>query len=71
MARACVVAGVLDDGEKDCLERGKQLRKGNSLSLAFKVEGKRHCCDWSSTAYPARSIPINACRTEHGLSLLT
>ena len=40
--RSCVVAGVLDDGKKDCLERGKQLRKGNPESMAFKVDGKRH-----------------------------
>ncbi|PMD34601.1 alpha/beta-hydrolase [Hyaloscypha variabilis F] len=42
VARSCIVAGVLDDGKKDCLERGKQLRKGNPESMAFKVEGKRH-----------------------------
>jgi hypothetical protein len=41
-ARSCVVAGVLDDGKKDCLERGKQFRKGNPESMAFKVDGKRH-----------------------------
>jgi pimeloyl-ACP methyl ester carboxylesterase len=40
--RSCVVAGVLDDGKKDCLERGKQLREGNPESMAFKVDGKRH-----------------------------
>jgi hypothetical protein len=39
-ARTCVVAGVLGDGEKDCLERVKQLRKGNPESMAFKVAGK-------------------------------
>jgi hypothetical protein len=33
---------VLDDGKKDCLERGKQLQKGNPESMAFKVDGKRH-----------------------------
>ena len=38
MTRTCVVAVA----EKDCLERGKQLRKGNPESMAFKVDGKRH-----------------------------
>jgi pimeloyl-ACP methyl ester carboxylesterase len=41
-ARSCVVAGVLDDGKKDCLERGRQLQKGNPESMACKVDGKRH-----------------------------
>lgn len=43
-ARTCVVAGVLDDGEESCRERGKQLKVGNPESRAFKVE-KRHGCD--------------------------
>jgi len=38
MTRTCVVAVA----EKDYLERGKQLRKGNPESMAFKVDGKRH-----------------------------
>lgn len=41
MTRTCV-ADAMDDAEKDCLERGKQLRKGNPESMAFKVDGKRH-----------------------------
>lgn len=41
-ARACVVTGALDDGEKDASIRGEQLRKGNPNSKAVKVEGKRH-----------------------------
>jgi hypothetical protein len=44
-ARTCVVAGILDDKEKACAERGEQLRVGNSESRAFKVEGKRHAWD--------------------------
>jgi hypothetical protein len=56
MARTCVVAGILDDGEKDCLERGKQLRKGNLLSMAFKVEGKRHAWDLQDPELFARGI---------------
>jgi hypothetical protein len=42
MTSICVVAGTVDDAEKDCLERGKQLRKGNLESMAFEVDGKRH-----------------------------
>lgn len=44
-ARACIVSGVLDDGERDFRMRGKQLRVGNGGSKAFKVEGKRHVWD--------------------------
>jgi pimeloyl-ACP methyl ester carboxylesterase len=44
MTRTCV-ADAMDDAEKDCLERGKQLRKGNPESMAFKVDGKRHAWD--------------------------
>jgi hypothetical protein len=55
-ARTCVVAGVLDDGEKDCLERGRQLRKGNPESKAFKVEGKRHAWDLQDPELFARGI---------------
>ncbi|KAG9236753.1 Alpha/Beta hydrolase protein [Amylocarpus encephaloides] len=43
--RSVVVAGVLDDGEEACRERGKQLRVGNEQSMAFKVEGMRHAWD--------------------------
>lgn len=43
--RACIIAGVLEDSEKDCRERGQQLRKGNPESKAFKVEGKGHAWD--------------------------
>lgn len=38
--RTCVVAGVLDDDEKACLQRGKQLSDANLESRAFKVERK-------------------------------
>jgi hypothetical protein len=31
-ARACIVSGVLDDGERDFRMRGKQLRVGNGGS---------------------------------------
>jgi len=55
-ARTCVVAGIVDDGEKDCLERGKQLRKGNPESMAFKVEGKRHAWDLQDPELFARGI---------------
>jgi len=55
-ARTCVVAGLLDDGEKDCLERGKQLRKGNPESMAFKVEGKRHAWDLQDPELFARGV---------------
>jgi pimeloyl-ACP methyl ester carboxylesterase len=41
-ARACVVAGILEDREEECRLRGQQLRIGNSGSKAFKVEGKGH-----------------------------
>jgi hypothetical protein len=44
-ARTCFVAGVLDDSEKECRERGVQLRVGNAEHRAFKVEGKRHAWD--------------------------
>jgi hypothetical protein len=33
MTRTCVVADAMDDAEKDCLERGKQLRKGSLAML--------------------------------------
>lgn len=55
-ARSCIVAGVLDDGEKDCRERGKQLRKGNPESVAFKVEGKRHGWNLQDPELFARGI---------------
>jgi pimeloyl-ACP methyl ester carboxylesterase len=55
-ARSCVVAGVIDDGAKDCLERGKQLRKGNHESMAFKVEGKRHGWNLQDPELFARGI---------------
>jgi hypothetical protein len=54
--RACVVAGILDDGEKDCRERGEQLRRGYSESKAFKVEGKRHAWDLQDPDLFARGI---------------
>jgi hypothetical protein len=55
-ARTCIVAGILDDGEKDCRTRGEQLRKGNSESKAFKVEGKRHAWDLQDSDLFARGI---------------
>jgi pimeloyl-ACP methyl ester carboxylesterase len=55
-ARTCVVAGVLDDKEKECLERGRQLRKGDSASRAFKVEGKNHAWSLQDPELFARGI---------------
>jgi len=55
-ARTCIVAGVLEDSEKACLERGKQLRRGNSESRAFRVEGKRHAWDLQDPELFARGI---------------
>ena len=57
--RTCIVVGVLDDIEKDCLERGGQLRKGNRESResrAFKVEGMRHDWDCQDPQLFARGI---------------
>ena len=54
--RTCIVAGVLDDNEKDCLERGRQLRKGNGESRTFKVEGMRHAWDYQDPQLFARGI---------------
>jgi pimeloyl-ACP methyl ester carboxylesterase len=44
-ARTCIVAAALDDGVKECGERGKELRTGNEESRAFKVEWRRHAWD--------------------------
>jgi hypothetical protein len=55
-ARTCVVAGLLDDGAKDCLERGRQLRKGNPESKAFEVEGKRYAWDLQDQELFARRV---------------
>jgi pimeloyl-ACP methyl ester carboxylesterase len=55
-ARTCVVAGVLEDGEKDCLERGRQLKRGNGESRAFKVEGKKHAWDLQDPELFARGV---------------
>jgi len=54
--RTCIVAGILDDDEKACLERGKGLRVGNPESRAFKVEGKRHAWDIQDPELFARGI---------------
>ena len=54
--RTCIVAGILDDNEKACLERGKQLKKANADSMAFKVEGKRHAWDCQDPELFARGI---------------
>lgn len=54
--RTCVVAGVLDDKEKECWERGRQLRKGDSASRAFKVEGKNHAWSLQDPELFARGI---------------
>jgi pimeloyl-ACP methyl ester carboxylesterase len=55
-ARTCIIAGLLDDGEKDCAEKGRYLRQGNSESMAFKVEGKRHAWDLQDPDLFARGI---------------
>jgi len=55
-ARTCVVAGVLDDGEQDCLERGEQLKRGSPESKAFKVENRRHAWDLQDPELFARGI---------------
>ena len=57
-ARTCVVAGVLDDSEKECRERGKQLRVGNTENRAFKLEMKRHA--WSMQDPELFATGINA-----------
>jgi hypothetical protein len=36
------MAGVLIDSEEDCRTRGRELRKGNLESRAFRVERVRH-----------------------------
>jgi hypothetical protein len=56
MTRTCVIAGAVDVAEKDCLERGKQLRKGNPESMAFKVDGKRHAWEPHDPDLFTRSI---------------
>ena len=55
-ARTFVLAGVLDDKEEACLERGKQLRSWNSQSRAFKVEGKWQAWDLQDPELFAQGI---------------
>ena len=55
-ARTCIVAATLDDKVEACLERGKQLKKANPESRAFKIEGKRHAWDLQDPELFARSI---------------
>lgn len=54
--RTCIVAGVLDDIEKDCLERGRQLKKGNWEGRAFKVEKMRHAWNCQDPQLFPRSV---------------
>jgi pimeloyl-ACP methyl ester carboxylesterase len=44
-ARTCIVAGAMHDLVGACSKRGAQLRKGNTKSRAFKIEGMQHT--WS------------------------
>jgi len=55
-ARTCVVAGVRGDKEEECLERGRQLRRGGSASRAFKVEGENHAWNLQDPELFARGI---------------
>ncbi|KAF4634043.1 hypothetical protein G7Y89_g4053 [Cudoniella acicularis] len=55
-ARTCIVAGALDDPVPKCAERGVQLRRSNSQSRAFKVEGKHHGWDIQDPELFARGI---------------
>jgi len=55
-ARTCIVAGAVDDFVKACAERGNQLRKGNSQSRSFKIEGMRHTWNVQNPELFARGI---------------